>query len=58
MAILHEMVIKLCDEGIDGPNDLKDFDKDTLHQVAENCHKPGDQVPNPGPHAPAGSMIL
>ena len=42
MVIPHETVFKLHEEGISGPDDLEDFNKDTLHQVMENLHKPGD----------------
>jgi hypothetical protein len=48
---------KLKDEGIENPSDLADFDKDTLHQVAENLRKPGDRIANPDPNAAVGSTI-
>jgi len=57
MVILHLTVIKLQDEGIDDPDDLTDFTKDSLMQVAENLRKPGDRIPNPDPNAPQGSTI-
>ena len=57
MAIPHETVPQLQNEGIDSPDDLVDFDKDTLKEVAENLRKPSDRIPNPDPNAPAGSTI-
>ena len=57
MAIPHATVIKLQDEGINDPDDLTDFTKDSLMQVAENLRKPGDRIPNPDPNAPVGSTI-
>ena len=30
MGIPHETVVQLCDEGINNPEDLVDFDKDTI----------------------------
>ena len=57
IAIPHATVIQLQNEGIDSPDDLQDFEKDTLLQVAENLRKPGDRIPNPDPNAPEGSTI-
>jgi hypothetical protein len=39
MGIPERTVEKLKQEGIKHPKDLFDFDKDTLHQVAENLRK-------------------
>ena len=57
MGIARETVLKLQQEGINEPDDLVEFDKDTLNQVAENLRKPGERVPNPDPNAAAGSTI-
>ena len=57
MAIPHATVLKLQEEGITSPDDLADFDKDTMAQVAENLRKPNDRVSNPDKGAPAGSTI-
>ena len=39
MGIPHAMVIQLQVEGITGIQDLTDFDKDTLQQLADNLRK-------------------
>ena len=57
MAIPHDTVIQLQTEGIVNPDDLMDFDKTLLKEVAENLRKPSDRIPNPDPAAPAGSTI-
>lgn len=57
MGLTNATVNKIVEEGIDDPEDLADFDKDTLKQVAENLRKPGGRIPNPDPNAPAGSTI-
>ena len=57
MAIPHATVIQLQSEGIDSPDDLRDFDKDSLKEVAENLRKPTDRIPNPDPNAVPGSTI-
>ena len=40
MAIPHATVIQLSTEGIDNVDDLGDFDKDNLNQVATNLRRP------------------
>ncbi len=57
MAIPHATVVQLANEGISTVDDLIDFDKDTLDQVAENLRRPGDRIPNPDPNAAPGSTI-
>jgi len=57
MAMVHDTVVKIRDEGIGHPQDLVEFDKDTLGQVAESLRKPGDRIANPDPNAPVGSTI-
>ena len=57
MAIPHATVIQLQNEGIDTIEDLADFDKDTLTQVADNLQKPGGRIPNPDPGALVGATI-
>ena len=44
-------------ERISGVNDLADFDKDSLKQLADNLHRPGGHIPDPNPAAPAGATI-
>lgn len=41
MGIPARMVAQLIHEGITTPEDLIDFDKDTIAQVAENLRCPG-----------------
>lgn len=57
MGIPQETVAALANEGITIVDDLVDFDKDSIGQVAENLRKPGDRIPNPDPQAPPGSTI-
>ena len=40
MAILNATVVQLQMEGIMNVNDLGEFDKDNLSQVATNLHRP------------------
>ena len=46
MAIPQPTVAQMQNEGITTVDDLANFDKDTLKQLAENLRKPGRQVPN------------
>ena len=57
MAIPNETVAALVNEGITSVDDLIDFDKDSLLQVAESLRKPGDRIPNPDPNAAPGATI-
>jgi hypothetical protein len=57
MGIPNETVIQLQAEGISTVDDLIDFDKDTLQQVADNLRRPGGRVPDPTPGAAAGATI-
>ena len=57
MVLPHRTVIQLQNEGISTVDDLADFDKDSLEQVAESCRRPGGWVPNPHTNAAAGSTI-
>ena len=54
MGVQHAAVIQLALEGIQMVDDLADFDKEALQQLAG---RPGDRVPNPDPGAAAGSTI-
>ena len=58
MAIPHDTVEQLANEGITHPDDLADFDKDSLKQVADNSRNPRGRIANLDPNAPAGSSIL
>ena len=57
MGVQHATVIQLALEGIQMVDDLADFDKEALKQLADNLHHLGGRVPNPDPGAAAGSTI-
>ena len=38
---MHAMVVQLQNEGITHPDDLMDFDKDMIKQIADNDPTPG-----------------
>jgi hypothetical protein len=57
MGIPNDTVIQLQAEGITTVDDLVDFDKDTLQQVAGSLRRPGGRVPDPTPGAAAGATI-
>ena len=57
MGIPHATVLQLQLEGIDSVDDLADFDKDSLQQLADNLRRPGGRVPDPNPAAAAGATI-
>ena len=57
MALWAATFAPLAGEGITNPEDLPDFDKDSLRQVAENLRNPGGKIPNPDPNAPLGATI-
>jgi hypothetical protein len=57
MGIPHEMVVQLALEGIESINDLADFNKDALQQLADNLRCPGGRIPDPNPAAAAGVTI-
>ena len=47
MGIPHETVIQLQQEGIVIVDDIADFDKDTIEQLAANLRRPAGRVPDP-----------
>jgi hypothetical protein len=57
MGIPHETVVQLALEGIKSINDLADFDKDALQQLADNLRHPGGRIPDLNPAAAAGVTI-
>lgn len=57
MGIPHDTVLQLRNEGITTIEDLADFDKDSLQQLADNLRRPGGRVPDPNPGAALGSTI-
>jgi hypothetical protein len=57
MSIPHATVIQLQNEGISSVDDLTDFDKDTLQQVANSLRRPGGRIPDPTVGGAAGATI-
>ena len=57
MGIPHATVIQLRQEGITNVDDLTDFDKDTLEQIAANLRRPAGRVQDPTPGAVRGATI-
>ena len=56
MGIPHVTVVQL-QQGITTIQDLADFDKDTLQQLADNLTKPAGRILDPNPAAAASTMI-
>ena len=57
MRIPHATVLQFQLEGISCVDDLADFDKVSLQQLADNLHCPGGCIPDPNPAAVAGATI-
>jgi hypothetical protein len=57
MGIPHATVMQLQQEGITIVNDLINFDKDTVEQIAANLRLPAGRVPDPNPNAAPGATI-
>ena len=57
MGIPNATVVQLVQEGIDTVDDLADFDKDTIAQIAANLRRPAGRIPDPNPAAAAGATI-
>ena len=57
MGVQHAMVVQLAQEGIQSIDDLADFDKEALQQLADNLQCLGRRVPNPDPGAAVGETI-
>jgi hypothetical protein len=57
MSIPNATVMQLQNEGIFTVDDLIDFTKDTLQQVADNLRRPGGRIPDPTVGAAAGATI-
>ena len=57
MGVQHATVVQLALEGIQTVDELADFDKEALQQLADNLRRPGGRVTNPDPGAAAGSTI-
>ena len=57
MAIPVATIVKLVQEGIEHPEDLQGFDKDSLKDVAKNIRNPGGSIPHPDPNAQVNATI-
>jgi hypothetical protein len=57
MGIPNVTVVQLQQEGIKTVNDLADFDKDTMEQIAANLRQPAGRIPDPNLAAAAGATI-
>ena len=57
MGIPHATVVQLRDEGITHPDNLVDFNKDMIKQIADNLRCPAGRLPDPTPGAAAGVTI-
>ena len=44
MAIGHDAVVNICEEGIEVVDDLEMVDKDFLKQLTDNIKRPGGQI--------------
>jgi hypothetical protein len=58
MGIPHATVIQLQAEGIVTVDDLLDFDKDTIEQIAANLRRPAGRVPDPNAAAAAQGATI
>ena len=47
MAIPRETVARLAQEGITSADDLSEFDKSSICQIADNLRRPGGRIPDP-----------
>ena len=47
MAIPRPTLVQLRNEGITMIDDLGEFNKDTLQQIADNLQRPGGRFPDP-----------
>jgi hypothetical protein len=57
MGIPRATVVQLVNEGISTVDDLSEFDRDSLQQVADNLRRPGGRIPDPTVGAIAGATI-
>ena len=57
MGVQHATVVQLAQEGIQSIDDLANFDREALQQLADNLRHPGGRVPNPNPGAAIGETI-
>ena len=57
MEISVATIVQLVQEGIEHPEDLQDFDKDSLKDVANNLRNPGGRIPHRDPNAQENATI-
>ena len=57
MGIPNATVVQIQQEGIDNVDDLVDFDKDTIEQIAANLRRPAGRIPDPNPTAAVGATV-
>ena len=57
MVILDKTVVQLGNNGITIVDNLVDFDKDTIQQVADSLRRMGSRIPDPTPNASPMAMI-
>ena len=57
MGIRHATMVQMQQVGILMVADLADFEKQSLHQLADNLRKPGGRIPDPDPNAASGATI-
>ena len=57
MAMDHDTAVKIAEEGMNGADDLIEFDKTSLTQLAETLRKSGKRIPNPDANTPEGGTI-
>jgi hypothetical protein len=58
MGIPNSTVVQLQTEGLDGVEDLVDFDRETIERIASNLQHPAGRIADPNPGAVTGAMIL
>jgi hypothetical protein len=57
MGTHYETIAQMQAEGNTNVQDIADFDKKSLQQLADNLSKPGGRIPDPNPCAAPGATI-
>ena len=57
MGIPNATAVQLQQEGINNVDDLVDFDKGTIEQIAANLRRPAGRIADPNPGAAAGATV-
>jgi hypothetical protein len=57
MAMDADTVAQLAVEGIQHPDDLREFEEEGLKQVADNLRRPPGRIPDPDPNAQPGATV-